>query len=183
MCVFTFGMLSWVIQKVLRYVTSGLSLQTRFAAMLLVQLQGANALHVLVQDTLLRICCAMLILVRRRLLAGDFTANIQLLQHYPATNIDHLLHIANRLRGSVASQRYILIFCISVPRSCLCGGVHLIILRTQQRRQLCLSHFGVGVAGSVVAEESIEALDAFLVVFTLETSPLCGKSIGFTCSV
>jgi hypothetical protein len=103
MCVFTFGMLSWVIQKVLRYVTSGLSLQTRFAAMLLVQLQGANALHVLVQDTLLRICCAMLILVRRRLLAGDFTANIQLLQHYPPTNIDHLLHIANRLRGSVAS--------------------------------------------------------------------------------
>uniref|UniRef100_J3N8C7 Rab-GAP TBC domain-containing protein n=2 Tax=Oryza brachyantha TaxID=4533 RepID=J3N8C7_ORYBR len=54
-------------------------------------------------DTLLRICCAMLILVRRRLLAGDFTANIQLLQHYPLTNIDHLLHIANRLRGSVAS--------------------------------------------------------------------------------
>ncbi|KAL6875751.1 hypothetical protein ACP4OV_013264 [Aristida adscensionis] len=54
-------------------------------------------------DTLLRICCAMLILVRKRLLAGDFTANIQLLQHYPETNIDHLLHIANRLRGTVAS--------------------------------------------------------------------------------
>ncbi|CAM0150343.1 unnamed protein product [Urochloa decumbens] len=54
-------------------------------------------------DTLMRICCAMLILVRKRLLAGDFTANIQLLQHYPATNIDHLLHIANRLRGTVAS--------------------------------------------------------------------------------
>ncbi|RLM58550.1 uncharacterized protein C2845_PM18G07020 [Panicum miliaceum] len=54
-------------------------------------------------DTLMRICCAMLILVRKRLLAGDFTANIQLLQHYPATNIDHLLHIANRLRGTVAN--------------------------------------------------------------------------------
>lgn len=53
-------------------------------------------------DTLMRICCAMLILVRKRLLAGDFTANVQLLQHYPATNIDHLLHIANRLRGTVA---------------------------------------------------------------------------------
>jgi len=53
-------------------------------------------------DTLMRVCCAMLILVRKRLLAGDFTANIQLLQHYPATNIDHLLHIANRLRGTVA---------------------------------------------------------------------------------
>lgn len=62
----------------------------------------AKLLHVLMQDTLMRICCAMLILVRKRLLAGDFTANIQLLQHYPATNIDHLLHIANRLRGTVA---------------------------------------------------------------------------------
>ncbi|KAG2565592.1 hypothetical protein PVAP13_7NG329000 [Panicum virgatum] len=51
------------------------------------------------QATLLRICCAMLILVRRRLLAGDFTANLKLLQSYPPTNIDHLLHIANKLRG------------------------------------------------------------------------------------
>lgn len=53
------------------------------------------------QETLLRICCAMLILVRRRLLAGDFTANLKLLQHYPATNIGHLLHVANKLRGPV----------------------------------------------------------------------------------
>ncbi|CAN6270510.1 unnamed protein product [Urochloa humidicola] len=51
------------------------------------------------QATLLRVCCAMLILVRRRLLAGDFTANLKLLQSYPPTNIDHLLHIANKLRG------------------------------------------------------------------------------------
>lgn len=63
----------------------------------------SNASYVLVQDTLLRICCAMLILVRKRLLVGDFTANIQLLQHYPQTNIDHLLHIANRLRGTMPS--------------------------------------------------------------------------------
>jgi TBC1 domain family member 13 len=52
-----------------------------------------------VQATLLRVCCAMLILVRRRLLAGDFTANLKLLQNYPPTNIDHILHIANKLRG------------------------------------------------------------------------------------
>ncbi|KAG0469691.1 hypothetical protein HPP92_016391 [Vanilla planifolia] len=51
------------------------------------------------QETLLRICCAMLILVRRRLLAGDFTANLKLLQHYPVTNIGHLLYVANKLRG------------------------------------------------------------------------------------
>ncbi|XP_073007485.1 uncharacterized protein [Typha latifolia] len=51
------------------------------------------------QDTLLRICCAMLILVRRRLLAGDFTANLKLLQNYPSTNINHILHVANKLRG------------------------------------------------------------------------------------
>ncbi|PKA51494.1 hypothetical protein AXF42_Ash002859 [Apostasia shenzhenica] len=50
------------------------------------------------QETLLRICCAMLILVRRRLLAGDFTSNLKLLQNYPATNISHLLYVANKLR-------------------------------------------------------------------------------------
>ncbi|KAM7261428.1 hypothetical protein ACFE04_008795 [Oxalis oulophora] len=55
------------------------------------------------QDTLLRVCCAMLILVRRRLLAGDFTANLKLLQNYPATNISHLLYVASKLctRSSV----------------------------------------------------------------------------------
>ncbi|KAF3323677.1 TBC1 domain family member 13-like isoform X3 [Carex littledalei] len=51
------------------------------------------------QETLLRICCAMLILVRRRLLAGDFTANLKLLQNYPLSNLDHLLHVANKMRG------------------------------------------------------------------------------------
>ncbi|XP_024985859.1 TBC1 domain family member 13 isoform X1 [Cynara cardunculus var. scolymus] len=51
------------------------------------------------QETLLRVCCAMLILVRRRLLAGDFTANLKLLQSYPSTNIGHLLHVANKLRS------------------------------------------------------------------------------------
>ncbi|XP_058180968.1 uncharacterized protein LOC131299435 isoform X2 [Rhododendron vialii] len=50
------------------------------------------------QETLLRICCAMLILVRRRLLAGDFTANLTLLQHYPSANIRHLLYVGNKLR-------------------------------------------------------------------------------------
>ncbi|CAJ2668223.1 TBC1 domain family member 13-like isoform X4 [Trifolium pratense] len=50
------------------------------------------------QETLLRVCCAMLILVRRRLLAGDFTSNLKLLQSYPPTNISHLLHVANKLR-------------------------------------------------------------------------------------
>ncbi|KAK2443168.1 Ypt/Rab-GAP domain of gyp1p superfamily protein [Trifolium repens] len=50
------------------------------------------------QETLLRVCCAMLILVRRRLLAGDFTSNLKLLQRYPSTNISHLLHVANKLR-------------------------------------------------------------------------------------
>lgn len=50
------------------------------------------------QETLLRICCAMLILVRRRLLAGDFTSNLKLLQNFPSTNISHLLYVANKLR-------------------------------------------------------------------------------------
>ncbi|KAE8714544.1 Detected protein of confused Function [Hibiscus syriacus] len=49
-------------------------------------------------ETLLRVCCAMLILIRRRLLAGDFTSNLKLLQNYPSANISHLLYIANKLR-------------------------------------------------------------------------------------
>lgn len=51
------------------------------------------------QETLLRVCCAMLILIRRRLLAGDFTSILKLLQNYPPTNISHLLYVANKLRG------------------------------------------------------------------------------------
>ncbi|KAK9725780.1 hypothetical protein RND81_05G168700 [Saponaria officinalis] len=51
------------------------------------------------QETLLRICCAMLILIRRRLLAGDFTSNLKLLQNYPSSNISHLLYVANKLRA------------------------------------------------------------------------------------
>ncbi|XP_050220522.1 uncharacterized protein LOC126670745 [Mercurialis annua] len=50
------------------------------------------------QETVLRICCAMLVLVRRRLLAGDFTSNLKLLQNYPPSNISHLLYVANKLR-------------------------------------------------------------------------------------
>ncbi|XP_011006965.1 PREDICTED: TBC1 domain family member 13-like [Populus euphratica] len=51
------------------------------------------------QETLLRVCCAMLILVRRRLLAGDFTSILKLLQHYPPTSISHLLYVAGKLHG------------------------------------------------------------------------------------
>ncbi|KAI4370456.1 hypothetical protein MLD38_018809 [Melastoma candidum] len=50
------------------------------------------------QETLLRVCCAMLILIRRRLLAGDFTSNLRLLQNYPSTSISHLLYVADKLR-------------------------------------------------------------------------------------
>ncbi|KAL1561598.1 TBC1 domain family member 13-like [Salvia divinorum] len=50
------------------------------------------------QETLLRVCCAMLIIVRKRLLAGDFTSNLKLLQNYPSANISHLLYVASKLR-------------------------------------------------------------------------------------
>ncbi|XP_022875023.1 TBC1 domain family member 13 isoform X3 [Olea europaea var. sylvestris] len=50
------------------------------------------------QDTLLRICCAMLVIVRRYLLASDFTSNLNLLQHYPSINICQLLYVADKLR-------------------------------------------------------------------------------------
>ncbi|CAN0875352.1 TBC1 domain family member 13 [Linum grandiflorum] len=55
------------------------------------------------QETLLRICCAMLILIRRRLLTGDFTSILKLLQSYPPTNISHLLYVANKLRPPLPS--------------------------------------------------------------------------------
>ncbi|KAF7838735.1 TBC1 domain family member 13 [Senna tora] len=48
-----------------------------------------------VQDMLLRICCAMLLCVKAKLLSGDFVANLKLLQHYPEDiNIEYLLQVA-----------------------------------------------------------------------------------------
>ncbi|KAG5560678.1 hypothetical protein RHGRI_003868 [Rhododendron griersonianum] len=35
-------------------------------------------------------------------LVGDFTSNLKLLQHYPSTNISHLLYVANKLRTQPA---------------------------------------------------------------------------------
>ncbi|KAK3001431.1 hypothetical protein RJ639_021831 [Escallonia herrerae] len=48
-----------------------------------------------VQEMLLRICCAMLLCVKSRLLSGDFVANLKLLQRYPDINIEHLLRVAH----------------------------------------------------------------------------------------
>ncbi|KAJ4831212.1 hypothetical protein Tsubulata_043404 [Turnera subulata] len=50
-----------------------------------------------IQDMLLRICCAMLLCVKSRLLSGDFAANLRLLQHYPDISIEHLLRVARDL--------------------------------------------------------------------------------------
>lgn len=50
------------------------------------------------QEILLRICCAMLIQIRERLLAGDFTTNLKLLQNYPNVDTETLLKIAERLK-------------------------------------------------------------------------------------
>lgn len=49
-------------------------------------------------EILLRVCCAMLMCVRSRLLGGDFTMNLKLLQHYPYVDTNHLLRIAEELR-------------------------------------------------------------------------------------
>ncbi|XP_073111088.1 uncharacterized protein [Elaeis guineensis] len=49
------------------------------------------------KEMLLRVCCAMLVCVRRELLKGDFTSNLKLLQHYPETDLDYLLEIAHHL--------------------------------------------------------------------------------------
>ncbi|CAM6101401.1 unnamed protein product [Calypogeia fissa] len=49
-------------------------------------------------EILLRVCVSMLLCVRSRLLAGDFTTNLKLLQNYPTVSIDHLLNVADELR-------------------------------------------------------------------------------------
>lgn len=50
-------------------------------------------------EILLRVCCAMLLSVRSRLLAGDFTSNLKLLQHYPSIDIHLLLRVAGELKA------------------------------------------------------------------------------------
>lgn len=58
------------------------------------------------QDMLLRICCAMLLCVKNRLLSGDFVANIKLLQHYPDDiNIEYLLQVAQYISPDTSSYR------------------------------------------------------------------------------
>ncbi|XP_058760295.1 TBC domain-containing protein C1952.17c-like isoform X1 [Vicia villosa] len=57
-----------------------------------------------VQDMLLRICCAMLLCVKSRLLNGDFVANIKLLQHYPDDiNLEYLLQVAQDISPDTSS--------------------------------------------------------------------------------
>lgn len=45
-------------------------------------------------EILLRICCAMLVCIRERLLAGDFTMNLKLLQKYPSVDIEVVIQMA-----------------------------------------------------------------------------------------
>lgn len=49
-------------------------------------------------EILLRVCCSMLLCLRSRLLAGDFTTNLKLLQHYPSVDINRLLKVADDLK-------------------------------------------------------------------------------------
>eukprot|EP00252_Welwitschia_mirabilis_P017162 TRINITY_DN3807_c0_g2_i1.p1 TRINITY_DN3807_c0_g2~~TRINITY_DN3807_c0_g2_i1.p1 ORF type:complete len:569 (+),score=111.48 TRINITY_DN3807_c0_g2_i1:340-2046(+) len=53
-------------------------------------------------EILLRICCAMLMCIRSRLLGGDFTMNLKLLQHYPYVDTNHLLQVAEQLKTKAA---------------------------------------------------------------------------------
>ncbi|KAA3490598.1 TBC domain-containing protein [Gossypium australe] len=58
-----------------------------------------------IQEMLLRVCCAMLLCVKSRLLSGDFAANLKLLQHYPEINIEHLLQVAQDLTPNTSYYR------------------------------------------------------------------------------
>nr|XP_027069770.1 TBC1 domain family member 13-like isoform X1 [Coffea arabica] len=56
-----------------------------------------------IQDMLLRVCCAMLLCVKTRLLSGDFVDNLKLLQHYPEINIDCILQVAQDITPDTSS--------------------------------------------------------------------------------
>ncbi|KAI4793689.1 hypothetical protein KUCAC02_032559 [Chaenocephalus aceratus] len=49
---------------------------------------------------LILVCCAMLILIRDSLLAGDFTVNMRLLQDYPISDVNTILIKAKDLRDT-----------------------------------------------------------------------------------
>ncbi|XP_043914352.1 TBC1 domain family member 13 isoform X2 [Protopterus annectens] len=49
-------------------------------------------------DFLILVCCAMLILIRDQLLAGDFTVNMRLLQDYPISETQVILNRAKELQ-------------------------------------------------------------------------------------
>ncbi|XP_039071770.1 TBC1 domain family member 13-like isoform X2 [Hibiscus syriacus] len=61
-----------------------------------------------VQEMLLRVCCAMLLCAKSRLLSGDFAANLRLLQHYPDIDIEHLLKVAQDISPDTSS------FCLTL---------------------------------------------------------------------
>ena len=50
-------------------------------------------------DCLLRICLAMVLLVREELLQGDFAANLKLLQQYPPMDVGTVLRMADSLKS------------------------------------------------------------------------------------
>uniref|UniRef100_A0A3Q2XDJ9 TBC1 domain family member 13 n=1 Tax=Hippocampus comes TaxID=109280 RepID=A0A3Q2XDJ9_HIPCM len=49
---------------------------------------------------LILVCCAMLILIRENLLAGDFTVNMRLLQDYPISDVHTILTKAKELQDN-----------------------------------------------------------------------------------
>ncbi|KAI5680798.1 hypothetical protein M9H77_02025 [Catharanthus roseus] len=56
-----------------------------------------------IQDMLLRICCAMLLCVKCRLMKGDFIDNIKLLQHFPEIHVNRVLRIAQDITPVTSS--------------------------------------------------------------------------------
>lgn len=56
-----------------------------------------------VQEMLLRVCCAMLLSVKTRLLSGDFVDNLKLLQHYPEINVERILQVAQGITPDTTS--------------------------------------------------------------------------------
>jgi hypothetical protein len=69
------------------------------------------------KETLVRICCAMLIIDQKCLLAGDFTSNLKLLQNYQRTSATSSMSPTVALNWSLLRLKHCCV-CSAIVRIC-----------------------------------------------------------------
>jgi hypothetical protein len=80
----------------------------------------------------------MLLCLRSRLLAGDFTTNLKLLQHYPAVDFNHLLKVADNLKNWTVES--LLVRGVQVHDSGTCDWRSRTILTRVQLAMMRFTH-------------------------------------------